>query len=171
MLHKEKMLTTKCLEAHVKTVTCHNHILSGYYHEGVHMVSDFSNAHSCCVYCFPLLTNFINVCVCSSPRQGATPSQRRPSRGNECAMCASRTSTTPGLSAKVSPRLSRVRSGSRPRDTTDQHGHTPKPDIDELTPTVLSLSLSKLTVRVNHVPYLCSLLTVCRVQGCSSQDM
>lgn len=63
------------------------------------------------------------------------------------------------------------RSGSRPRDTTDQRcGHTEH--LTEMSsPWLPSLCLSKLPVRVNHAPYLCSPLTVCRMQGCSSQDM
>lgn len=39
------------------------------------------------------------------------------------------------------------------------------------SPRLPSLCLSRLPVRVNHAPYLCSPLTVCRMQGCSSQDM
>lgn len=53
------------------------------------------------------------------------------------------------------------------------HEHTPRPDRDELTLTVLSLSLflclsKNLTVGVNLT---CSLLTLCRMQGCCSQGM
>lgn len=44
----------------------------------------------------------------SSLRQEVTSSRRGVSRGDERVTCAGRTSTTPGLSARVSPRLRQV---------------------------------------------------------------
>lgn len=50
--------------------------------------------------------DFRGFCFCSSLSQEVTPSRRGASRRDGCAMCVSRTSTTPGLSARVSSRLS-----------------------------------------------------------------
>lgn len=51
--------------------------------------------------------------LCSSPRQEVTSSLIGASSGDERVTCASRTSTTPGLSARVSPCLRQLRQQSR----------------------------------------------------------
>lgn len=61
------------------------------------------------------LSDICPVCACSSLRQQVTSSRRGASRGDERVTCASRTSTTPGLSARVSPCLRQVGQQS--------HGH------------------------------------------------
>lgn len=61
------------------------------------------------------LSDICPVCACSSLRQEVTSSRRGASRGDERVTCAGRTSTTPGLSARVSPRLRQVGQQS--------HGH------------------------------------------------
>lgn len=88
--------------------------------------------------------------ACSLPKLGITPSPRGASRGDKCVMCASRALTTWGLSARVSPQLSRVTLGN----WKHTHTHT------LLNPTTRPLrSLTRV------------LFSSCRVQGCSTQDM
>lgn len=51
----------------------------------------------------------LHLVVCSSPRQEVTSSPIGASSGDERVTFASRTSTTPGFSARVSPRLRQLR--------------------------------------------------------------
>lgn len=65
----------------------------------------------------------LHLVVCSSPRQEVTSSPIGASSGDERVTCASRTSTTPGFSARVSPRLRQLRQQSRETQVTSMRTH------------------------------------------------
>lgn len=65
----------------------------------------------------------LHLVVCSSPRQEVTSSPIGASSGDERVTCASRTSTTPGFSARVSPRLRQLRRQSRETQVTSMRTH------------------------------------------------
>lgn len=65
----------------------------------------------------------LHLVVCSSPRQEVTSLPIGASSGDERVTCASRASTRPGLSARVSLRLRQLRQHSRGTQVTSMRTH------------------------------------------------